>query len=154
MVKEGLVSALGFIDNLLVIEVLINLSKDESSDIRNWATFYIGQGERNNKNIREALWQRINDNHQETKLEAISGLAKRKDKRVKEIITKEIINGEYGTLLFEAIVATQEIEFLPLLKQNLKMIKDKKTINPKWENDLKKCINELTRLRNKKRMTA
>jgi HEAT repeat protein len=154
MVKEGLVSALGFIDNLEVIEVLINLSNDKSNYIRNWATFYIGQGARNNKNIREALWQRVNDKHQETKLEAISGLAKRKDKRVVEVIKRELLEGEYGTLLFEAIVETGDKQFLPLLQQNLKSSKGDNTINNKWLKELKECIKELTKVTNEKRTTA
>ncbi len=99
LVKEGLVSALGFTDNLQAINVLIKFTEDRLSHIRDWATFYIGQGERNNKQIRNALWNRINDKHQETKFEAIVGLAKRKDTRVIEIIKRELLDGEFGTLL-------------------------------------------------------
>lgn len=154
-VKEGLVYALLGIDNLTAIETLTKLSSDKLSHIRNWATFGLGtQIERNNKNIRETLWNRVNDKHQETKLEAIVGLAKRKDNRVNEIIKREIIDGEYGTLLFEAILEIKDKEFLPLLKQNLKNIKDDKNINPEWEKDLKNCINELTKLTTEKRTIA
>ena len=99
LVKEGLVSALWFTDNLQAINVLIKFTEDRLSHIRDWATFYIGQGERNNKQIRNALWNRINDKHQETKFEAIVGLAKRKDTRVIEIIKRELLDGEFGTLL-------------------------------------------------------
>jgi len=154
LVKEGLVSALGFVNNVNAIDVLIKLSSNKLSHIRNWATFYIGQVERNNKNTREALWQRINDRHQETKLEAIVGLAKRKDEDVNEIIKRELIGGEYGTLLFEAIIETGNNQFLPLLRQNLKAIKEDTTINPDWKRDLKNCITELTKLTNEKRTTA
>ncbi|WP_341904552.1 hypothetical protein [Fluviicola taffensis] len=147
LIKEGLVSALGFIDDIQVIDILIKLSDDQSTPIRNWATFYIGQGERNTKTIREALWKRIGDKHQETKLEAIAGLAKRKDKRVNEVIKREMIKGEFGTLLFEAIIATKNQEFLPLLQQNLKSIKEDQTINPEWEKDLENCIVELEKLK-------
>jgi len=155
LLKEGLVSSLLGIDHIRAIETLIKLSSDKLSHIRNWATFGLGtQIERNNKAIREALWERVNDKHQETKLEAIVGLAKRKDKRVNDIIRREIIGGEYGTLLFEAIIETQDKEFLPLLKQNLRTIKGDKTINPEWEKDLENCIDELTKLTNEKRTTA
>ena len=155
-VKEGLVYALLGIDNLTAIETLIKLSSDKLSHIRNWATFGLGsQIERNNKkNIREALWNRVNDKHQETKLEAIVGLAKRKDNRVNEVIKREIIDGEYGTLLFEAILEIKDNEFLPLLKENLKSIKNDKNINPEWKKDLKNCINELIKLTTDKRTTA
>ena len=93
-VKEGLVSALLGVDNSKAIRTLITLSSDKLNNIRNWATFGIGtQTERNSKKIRDALWDRVIDKHQETKLEAILGLAKRKDKRVNEIIKQELIEG-------------------------------------------------------------
>jgi HEAT repeat protein len=155
LTKEGLVSALLGIDNLTAIETLIKLSSDKLNHIRNWATFGLGtQIERNNKNIREALWERVNDKHKETKLEAIVGLAKRKDNRVNEIIKREIIDGDYGILLFEAILETKDKEFLPLLNQNLKLIKNDTNINSEWEKDLKNCINELIKLTNEKRTIA
>jgi hypothetical protein len=148
LVKEGLVSALLGVDNLNAIETLIKLSSDKLSHIRNWATFGIGtQTERNNKKIRTALWNRIGDKHQETKLEAILGLSKRKDKRVNEIIRQELLGGEYGTLLLEAIVATGDKQFLPLLRQNLKSAKRGKGINPEWLIDVKKCIADLNKSR-------
>lgn len=149
-VKEGLVSALGFVNDLNSINVLIKLSTDKLSHIRDWATFYIGQSERNNKTIREALWARIKDKHQDTRFEAIVGLAKRKDSRINEIIKKELLEGEHGTLLFEAIIETGDKQFLPLLRQNLKSSKDDKTINSEWLKDLKECIKELTKLTNEK----
>lgn len=154
LVKEGLVSALGFTDNLQAINVLIKFTEDRLSHIRDWATFYIGQGERNNKQIRNALWNRINDKHQETKFEAIVGLAKRKDTRVIEIIKRELLDGEFGTLLFDAIIETSDKQFLPLLRQNLKAVKNDKTINSYWLTKLKECIKELTELTKEERTTA
>lgn len=155
LVKEGLVSALLGIENSTAIETLIKLSSDKLNHIRNWATFGLGtQIERNNKEIREALWNRVNDKHQETKFEAILGLAIRKDNRINEIIRRELINGQFGTLLIEAIIETQSKEFLPLLKHNLSATKDDKTINTEWKNDLKNCINELNELPNERRTTA
>ena len=110
--------------------------------------------EKNNKDIRDALWNRINDKHQETRHEAIVGLSKRKDKRIYDIIKRELLDGEYGTLLFEAIIEAGDKQFLPLLRQNLNEIKKGETINPEWKNDLKNCINELTKLTNERRTTA
>lgn len=103
-VRKALVFALLSVENKSAIDTLIHLTADKSSDIRNWATFGIGsQIEKDNKAIREALWQRVNDKHRETKLEAIAGLAKRKDSRIKEIIKKELLKGEPGALLVDAI---------------------------------------------------
>ncbi len=149
LVKEGLVFSLLGIDSLNAIEVLIKLSSDKVSHIRNWATFGIGtQVERNNDSIRKALWNRVNDKHQETKLEAIFGLAKRKDHRVNEIIRRELARGEYGSLLLDAIIETRNKEFLPLLQQKLKLIKEDSTINPEWKSDLRNCMDALKRVNN------
>jgi HEAT repeat protein len=151
LVKEGLVYALLGINNEAAIETLIKLSKDKSSWIRNWATFGIGsQISRNNKNIREALWDRVNDKHQETKLEAIVGLAKRNDKRVTEIIRNELMNGEYATLLYEAILETKDLNYLPLLKQQLALIQSDNSINIYLKENLLDCIEELTKLSGKR----
>ncbi|MNR28258.1 hypothetical protein D3C85_1455730 [compost metagenome] len=55
------------------------------------------------------------------------------------------MNDEFGTLLFEAIITSENQEFLPLLQQNLNAIKEDQTIkiNPEWEKGLKNCIAEL-----------
>ena len=73
-------------------------------------------------------------------------MAERRDFRINEIIRREIINGEYGVLLFEAIIETQNTEFLPLLKQELTTIKGDKTLNPQWVQDLKNCIYQLSKM--------
>ena len=119
-IREGLVSALLTVDNKIAIDTLIrsdrqNCKHQRLGDFWNWDTI-----EKDNKFIREALWLRVDDKNQDTKLEAIVGLAKRKDKRIKEIIKRELLNGEYGTLLFEAIEELKDKDFLPLLKSNLK----------------------------------
>lgn len=143
-VREGLVSVFLTVENKIAIDTLIHLTTDKISHIRDWATFGIGtQIERDNKFIREALWLRVDDKNQDTKLEAIVGLAKRKDKRIKEIIKRELLNGEYGTLLFEAIEELNDKDFLPLLKSNLRIAKKVTGTNPKWINDLKECIYQL-----------
>lgn len=85
LIKEGLVYALLGIDDPRAIDVLIKYSSDKLSHIRNWATFGLGsQITRNNKKIRDALWNRINDKHKETRDEAIAGLALRNDIRIKQ----------------------------------------------------------------------
>lgn len=143
-VREGLVHALLSVDNKLAVNTLIDLTTDKISSIRDWATFGIGtQIERDNKSIREALWARIKDKHQDTKLEAVVGLAKRKDQRVKEIIKAELFNGEHGTLLFDAIDELKDKDFLPLLKNNLQSAKMEKEISSDWIEDLRACINKL-----------
>jgi HEAT repeat protein len=154
LIKEGLTFSLLGIDNPNAIEALIKLSADKVNHVRNWATFGIGtQVERNNQKIRDALWNRVNDKHQETKLEAIVGLSKRKDSRVNEIIKRELLHGESGSLLFEAIIATGDKQFLPLLQQHLKSTKEDTKISPEWKSDLKNCIDALKKLTNERKTT-
>ncbi len=144
-VKHALISALSGIENSKSINVLINLTKDKNSSIRNWATFGIGNLiETDNNDIRNALWNRVKDKDFETKSEAIVGLANRRDKRIKDIILSELKNGDYGTLLLESILKLNDKEFLPLLNENLKIAKnDEDDIKNGWVLALKETIEEL-----------
>jgi HEAT repeat protein len=143
-IRYALVSSLLGLENNQAIQTLIELSHDKVSSVRDWATFGIGSMiETNQEEIRKALWNRINDKNQNVKLEAIVGLAHRKDENVRNIIERELINGEYGTLLFEAIEELNCIEFLPLLKNNLISVQNDSDINPEWLKDLELLIYKL-----------
>jgi HEAT repeat protein len=145
-VKEGLVFSLLSVDNKNAIDTLIRLSSDRLSHVRDWSTFGIGsQVDRDSKKIREALWKRINDKDQNTKLEALVGLARRKDKRIVDVIRRELNDGEYGTLLYEAITEIAD-ESLLLPLQNQLRIGSKDGIAVEWLNDLKVCVRDLKRL--------
>jgi hypothetical protein len=151
-VRQGLVSSLLGVDNNQAIDTLIDLSNDTVSSIRNWATFGIGsQIETNSDKIKKALWNRINDKNQDTKLEAIVGLAHRKEMNVKEVIKQELTRGEFGTLLFEAIELLDCVEFIPLLKNNLTVGESDSEINSDWLKDLEILIEKLE---NKEKTTA
>ena len=144
IVREGLVIALLTIENKKVIGTLIELMDDEIESIRNWSTFGIGsQLEENNPEIINALWKRVTDINEETKLEAIVGLANRGDLRIKEVIIQELEKGKYGTLLFDAIEKLNDKEFLPYLEQNLISIQTEKEISDEWRVELEKNIEKL-----------
>ena len=143
-IRFSLVSALSGVEHSMAIETLIELSNDSFSSIRNWATFGLGTlCELDNDQIIEALWKRTKDKHQETKLEAIVGLANRNEIKVREPIIDELKNGEYGTLLFEAIETLNDKNFIPFLKNNLISAENDNGINEKWILDLKNCLNKL-----------
>lgn len=143
-VRQGLVSALLAVDNKLAIDTLIHLTSDKVSHIRDWATFGIGtQIQKDNKDIRNALWARINDKDYDTRYEAIVGLANRKDKNIFDIIKNEFEKPSFGAALFEAILAIKAKEYLPKLKKLLKKSKNDETINESWKIKLKNCITEL-----------
>jgi HEAT repeat protein len=62
------------------IEVLIELMNDANDKVRDWATFALGtQCSMDSPEIREALRSRLGDGHEDTRREAIWGLALRKD---------------------------------------------------------------------------
>lgn len=143
-VRYSLVSAISGVNNPKAIGTLIELSEDNFSSIRNWATFGIGTlCEQNNDLIVKALWKRIKDKHQETKLEAIVGLAKRNQVAVKEQIIEELKNGEYGALLFDAIETLKDKDFIPYLENNLKSANNDNEIKEEWIADLKHCLKKL-----------
>jgi hypothetical protein len=145
-VREGLVSALLSVDNELAIDTLIHLTNDKVSHIRDWATFGIGtQIQKDNKNIRNALWARINDKDFDTRYEAIVGLANRKDKNILDIIKNEFEKPNFEAALFEAISAIKAKEYLPKLKTLLKKSKNDENVNDSWKIKLENCITELNK---------
>jgi HEAT repeat protein len=146
LVREGLVFSLLRIRNPKAIDTLILLSSDKSSYIRDWATFGIGSlNDSNNKKIRAALWVRVDDEHLDTRCEAIVGLARRKDIRVREIIKRELQDGEYGTWLFEAILEFGDKQYLPTLRRTFKTSSKDSSVEERWLKSLKECINDLSK---------
>lgn len=142
--RFALVCSLLGLENEQAINTLIELSKDKVSSIRNWATFGIGsQIDADNEKIRKALWDRIDDKHEETKCEAIVGLAERKDKKINDIIKRELLKGDYGSLLFEAIELIDGVEFIPLLKKESILAKKDPHINLEWKQDIEELIEYL-----------
>uniref|UniRef100_UPI00404A8B78 hypothetical protein n=1 Tax=Flavobacterium sp. TaxID=239 RepID=UPI00404A8B78 len=143
-IRYSLVAALSGIENPKAIKTLIELSEDQYAAIRNLATFGIGTlSKENSEQIINALWNRTKDKHQETKLEAIVGLANRIEIAVKELIIKELKNGEYGTLLFEAIESLKDKDFIPYLENNFKAAEKESNIQAVWITDLKLCLEKL-----------
>ena len=67
------------------IDTLIRLSRDERSEVRDWATFALGMlASQDTVELREALVARLGDPDPETRLEAVHGLALRGDLRAVE----------------------------------------------------------------------
>ena len=129
-VRQSLVFALLAVEQTNAIDTLIKLSKDKVTSVRNWATFGLGtQIDEDDPQIRKALWARTKDLDQETRFEAIVGLARRKDKKISKVIEKEISNGEFGSLLFDAIEELESRYFLPYLKKLLKETEKENDIN-------------------------
>jgi len=141
-VRFQLTLALSCLENENAIKTLIELSNDRDSDTRNWATFGIGtQVENDTEEIRIALWNRVTDKDKITRLEAISGLAKRKDRKIKNILKTELENiDEDGSLILESIELFNDKDFVPLLEKKIIDNKKSKKVNEDW---LLETINKL-----------
>ncbi|HEX8464647.1 MAG TPA: HEAT repeat domain-containing protein [Abditibacterium sp.] len=99
------------------IKMLLDLTRDSSSDVRDWATFGLGtQCDLDTPAIRAALLERLNDEDEDTRAEAIFGLAKRHDRRVIAAIQRDFDAGFSGALLFQAILETPDASLLASLK--------------------------------------
>ncbi len=133
-IRHSLVFALCTIENDIAIDTLIKLSNDRDSDIRDWSTFAIGsQIDTDNEKIRTALWNRISDKDEGAKFEAISGLAQRKDSRIKDVLKKELDNlDEYCSLILESIVYLKDKSFIPILEKKIIENQETKKVNQDW----------------------
>jgi HEAT repeat protein len=140
-IREAVAQSLVGVEDDAAVNILIALTTDEDSSVRSWATFGIGNYDI--PNVTNVLWDRIDDEDEETRFEAISGLAKRKDVRIKGVITRELSTGEFGSLLFEAIAELGDTDFLPSLELLLAQSGEDKTIDEEWLKYLKNCIDVL-----------
>ncbi|MFK7807412.1 MAG: HEAT repeat domain-containing protein [Saprospiraceae bacterium] len=133
-VRHALVFALCTLENAKAIDALIYLSNDKDSDVRDWATFGLGtQIEIDNEKIRTALWDRVSDKDEGPRFEAISGLAQRRDYRIKNILTEELERiDEHGSLILEAIEQLEDKTFITLLEKKIIENRKTRTINEEW----------------------
>lgn len=93
-VRFGVVFGLSGHDSQQAIDGLIELSADADEDVRDWATFGLGQlTEANTPAIRAALHARIDDPCDAVRGEAIEGLAKRGDRSVVPVLVRELLEG-------------------------------------------------------------
>ena len=143
-IRLAAVSALSNIDDLRAIKGLIKLSKDRYACVRDWATFSIGRmSDLDNDEIREALYARCTDKHYDTRMEGISGLAKRKDEGVKKYLEKELT--DWTPYVFDSIRDLDAKEYLPRLEALLEEVESDPENPPGlyWLSHLKECIETL-----------
>jgi HEAT repeat protein len=101
-VRHAVASALGGNSDPRAIAALIELTTDEDASVRDWATFGIGvQGELDTPEIREALYRRLDDLDEETRFEALRGLARCGDLRVAQPLIDALQANPEDTTLHE-----------------------------------------------------
>jgi HEAT repeat protein len=88
-VRFGVAFALGGRSDPEAIATLIRLTRDDDDEVRDWATFGLGRiGECDTPEIRDAFHQRLGDVDEDTRIEAICGLARCGDSRVVQSLIK------------------------------------------------------------------
>lgn len=144
-IRYALVFSILTLEDETAIKILTKLSDDRSPKIRDWALFGLGtQIKIDNKEIRKTLYKHCFDKDEQSKHEAIKGLANRNDERVYEIILNELKSENFGSLIFDTIMQIKNGErFLPELLETLKNSKKDKNVNKDWVSDLKNCISVL-----------
>lgn len=133
-VRLGLVQALSGIENISAINALVELSNDNDPDIRDWATFSLGTQIDNRSEIAtKTLWDRMEDECENVRYEAIAGLAKRQDKRIKNILIHELETiDDTGSIILESIEEYNDIEFIELLEKQIKSNQKTHKVNEEW----------------------
>jgi len=102
-VRYAVAVALGRVQSDIATGMLIQLSRDPDPEVRNWATFGLGcLRDADTPELREALFRRLSDEHDETRGEAFVGLAVRGDRRVVKPLQAELASDCVGILSVEA----------------------------------------------------
>ncbi|MEL6716216.1 MAG: hypothetical protein AAFP86_20720 [Planctomycetota bacterium] len=102
-----------------VLDAFLALMEDEDDDIRDWTTFGAGvQCETLvDPRLTEALVRRLDDPHEETRVEAIHALALRGDARSAPPIDAYLASGEAPSPVFEAIAAAPDRRYVDALQR-------------------------------------
>jgi len=111
--------SLADLNDKVAIETKIALSTDQDDDVRDWATFNLHLGldgeMRKRQEIRDAFFARLSDSHEETRYEAIVGLAICKDERVLPILIAALNEKDVWDLAIEAAKELSHPSLLPAL---------------------------------------
>ena len=106
-VRLGVVGGLLRLTMGPAVQTLIELSRDVDPDVRNWATFGLGtELSANSPEIRQALYDRLSDEDEETHLEAIWGLSQKKDIRVMDSLINRLLSDTVG---LDDLIAAQAL---------------------------------------------
>ncbi|EOX8447023.1 HEAT repeat domain-containing protein [Salmonella enterica] len=127
-VRRATAFALSVINDKATIPLLINLIKDPSGDVRNWAAFAINTNEYDTEDIRNCFVEMLQDKNEEARTEAIIGLSYRHDKRVFSALCCELKKDTVYDDIIEAAGELGDKSLLPILDAMLHRFDDTKII--------------------------
>lgn len=100
------------------VTVLMDLMGDDDAEVRNWATFALGtQVSADGPEIRAALRERLQDDDEQTREEAVCGLANRRDEIAFEPLMGYLRSGLTGTGAIRAAEEWGDPRFHEILGQ-------------------------------------
>jgi methionyl-tRNA formyltransferase len=152
-VRDGAADAMAGRDESGVFEALIELTADPQPGIRDWATFALGTlSTQDTPTLRDALAARLDDSDDDTRIEAVHGLALRGDTRALDAVLDLL--GEVGPhddggnaadtiwkkyALTQATVRLAALTGDPRLKAHLPAL-DERLMGTAIEGDLRRAI--------------
>lgn len=115
-IRYGVVHVLSKFEDDQAINGLIELSEDADVQVRDWATAGLGWMKTDSQEIRDALARRLTDADHDTRLEAISGLAQRGDRRILPALAEELGSGDGERSMIEAALLVPDPILIPPLR--------------------------------------
>lgn len=89
-------------DEIASMETMLELMRDDDPDVRDWATFGLGTlSDLDSGEIREQLAAALNDPFEDVRLEALAGLAKRRDARCLPLLIESLEQPEVDEAILE-----------------------------------------------------
>lgn len=138
-VRANTAIALSMFDYEVLIPLLIKLLKDTHSEVKNWAAFAVNVNGYDTPEIRNCFVLLLKENNFDVRYEAITGLAKRLNKSVAQLIIQELSEDKIDDRMIELISYLRDVSLLPVLYQ----IKDKFGLSKK----LNMCIENLEKFK-------
>jgi len=120
--REAVVCALGTSNDVAATDCLLRLMSDAEPSVRNWASFAVAQSGRDDALVRDALAASVRDADEEVRIEALLGLARRRDPRCVPALVDELSGDVLSSLAIEAAAAIGDPALSPLLERWMEAI--------------------------------
>ncbi len=121
LIRYGVAFAIANLQNQIAIDTLIQLTTDAVVEVRDWATFGLGnQIETNSPEIRNALLHATTDPDDIVRGEAFMGLVRQRDERGIEPMIRELSvwrTLKHGDYVLDAVAELADSRLLPALLQ-------------------------------------